>query len=190
MSAKENISRIQFHASVQPPEEFLHAPAIHVGTKKAATSLTRFRSILPSADEPAEDFKTRALAFSQHAVFHDDVLDDGQANEAHAQFLEAKGLPVTGSLRDSRSKPSNWKEGERIRQAIEALMENKILTYTNDSEDSGSLSHIVPSPHMNVRGRNMVDPQEQPVLPMDYSDVAPSSRTKRDRLRGHGQNNS
>jgi hypothetical protein len=169
----------QFHASVEPPNEFLRAPLLHVGTEQAAEEISKFT---PNRNE----YVTHELAFSDHVQFHDDNLSDDLANEAHARFLEQKGMTPTKTVSDSRSTTpmSPMIRGiheSKLSAAVEALGQNKVLRYINVAEDRGSTSHIVPAPHMNLRQMGQADPQKQPVLPMDYSGVAPSARTKRER---------
>lgn len=180
MAAVEHTSRIQFHASATPLEEFTHAPVIHVGTKAASKALIRDREIF-APDERRRGFKTHALAFSQHAQFHDEVLGDDEANEAHARFLEKRGIPLSTSVSDSRMSPIGkipLEQERRVNAAVRALTQNKIVSYENRAEDEGSISHIVPTPYLNMRTRGKKDPQKQPVLPMDYSGMEPSERTR------------
>lgn len=162
----------------------MRAPAMHVGERDAARGVINFRTILgPEAEKSG--FKTHALAFSKHAQFHDETLSDEEANEAHARFLEERGIQPSESVRDSRASsfidlPPDSEE--RVVRAVAALSQNKVLPYVNDGEGDGSISHVVPTPHMNMRSRGKPDPQTQPVLPMDYSTVNPSERTKQDRF--------
>lgn len=185
MSAADHNSRIQFHASAESLDEFMHAPVLHVGTRKAAKTLTRDR-LTYSQEDRGKTFKTHALAFSKHADFHDEVLSDEEANEAHAQFLEQRNIKPSSSVNDSRT--PNYRstlaplgQEKRIQGGVDALSRNKIVRYTNSTEDTGSISHMVPSPYMNMRSVGQKDPQKQPVLPMDYSPMEPSSRTRRDK---------
>jgi hypothetical protein len=183
MAASDYNSRIQFHASKADADEFMRSPAMHVGTKDAARGLVNFRNILGSGQETG--FKTHALAFSKHAVFHDETLSDEEANEAHARFLEERGITPSGSVRDSRASsfidlPADSER--RVTRATAAMGENKIVSYENSGEAEGTISHVVPTPHMNMRRRGKPDPQTQPVLPMDYSTVNPSKRTAMDRF--------
>lgn len=169
----------QFHSSVEPPTEFLRAPLLHVGTEQAAEDISNFSSRKSA-------YVKHELQFSEHAQFHDDNLPDDLANEAHARFLEQKGMSPTETVRDSRASlpMSPMLRGiheSKINAAVQALGQNKILRYRNEAEDRGSISHVVPAPHMNLRQMGQADPQKQPVLPMDYSGVAPSERTKRER---------
>jgi hypothetical protein len=171
----DRVLGIQFHASKEPIEEVMRAPAIHVGTRDSAESLTRFRVNRP---EDSEKYKTHALGFSKHAQFHDVTLTDEAANEAHAKFLEEKGMQPTPSIRDSRMFGSDWDHsGHTVSPALEALKGNKILRYVNTGEAEGTISYVVPTPHMNMRRQGQKDPVEQPVLPMDYSGIDPSNRT-------------
>lgn len=164
----------QFHSSKEPIEEIMRAPAIHVGTRDDAEELSRYRS------KTEKGYKTHVLGFSKHAQFHDVTLSDGAANEAHSRFLEEKGLTPTKSVHDSRLTPFELLyENHNPESALAALKENKILRYVNSGESGdGSISYVVPSPHMNLRRQGHKDPMEQPVLPMDYSGINPSDRTK------------
>ncbi len=168
---------LQFHSSELDEDEFMRAPALHIGTKNAATEIGRNqqRRIYP-------------LRFSDHTQFHDEVLEDDVANEAHAQFLEGHGLTVPLTVNSSRLTVPRPGSGEdyhgkltKAGAAADSLRQNKVLRYINSAEDSGSTSHIVPTPHMNVYRWPNRDPQAQPVLPMDFSGIDPSERTRKDR---------
>lgn len=169
----------QFHGSPLPPSEFMKAPAIHVGTKKAAGYE---RVSTPDAYK---------LHFSEHAVFHDEDLSDEEANAAHSRFLAVRKLPVPPSVStsamftDEDDLPDTEdlsREERAIRSAVTALGENKILRYKNMIEDYGSTSYVVPSPWLNMRQPGKKDPQKQSVLPMDYSGAVESETTKHSKL--------
>jgi hypothetical protein len=182
----------QFHASKEDPSEFMHAPAIHVGTKDAARDL--------KVSYLVRGRKVHALAFSEHADFDPDVYDDDIANEAHARFLRQKGLEVPGTIRDSSwdTADAGWARRvtheDDVQKALRSLQENKVVSYRNSAEGvkkvftpgsldpvtEMSISHIVPSPYLNMRTRGTADPASQPRLPMDYSMMEPSEQTKRE----------
>ena len=173
-----------FHGSSAPLDEFMRAPLLHVGSRAAADEMAK-----------AHRGHTVTMHFSQFAEVHPERLTDEEANEAHRQFSEARNFPVEQGIKDS-SLPRQWRGrldgstiGEfpiynndehknKIQRAVAALGENKVLQYENSVEDAGSTSYIVPSPHMNMREPGTADPQKQPVLPIDYSGVSLSERTK------------
>lgn len=181
-------SNVVFHGSSVSSDEFMRAPLLHVGSRAAADEMTK-----------AHRGHTVTLHFSQFAEVHPERLTDEDANEAHRQFAEARNFPVEQGIKDSslyRQRVHTYVPGEidstvrevpvydddehknKIQRAVAALGENKILQYENSVEDKGSTSYIVPSPHMNMREPGTADPQKQPVLPMDYSGVSLSERTK------------
>lgn len=182
MAASDNLNKALFHSSTVAPDQLMKAPLIHVGTQRAARDIQDNREV-----------SSRITKFypSQHAEVHPEVLSDEEANEAHRQFVEARNYPLHLTVKHSalpRRSVDDHADGtvpayetdaqkRRIQAAVQALSENKILQYENFAEDSGSLSYVVPSPHMNLRRKGGRDPMKQPVLPMDYSGVAPSNKT-------------
>lgn len=145
---------------------------------------------MEEAVDEAVSSKIKPFDFSKHAQFHDVTLTDPEANRAHSLFLQHHKLPVPSSVSSSATDlfSKNTMNEENVQNALQALKQNKILRYENtedvefiDHEGEPSLSYVVPSPWMNLRQSLGRDPMEQPVLPMDYSQVNPSEKTRRQR---------
>lgn len=185
-----------YHGSnLQSPKDFMRAPLIHVGTQDQANQMiehpeSRFDDhMAPNTRWPiGRSFPgVHKLQFSQFAEFHPRVMDDKHVNIAHAMLLNKNKMHWdTGAL------PEHFKEYEdhpEVKEALAALEGNKIVPYHNvwetpidregypkkDTKPSDHISYLVPSPNLNLKRGNRRDPQQQPVLPMDYSG---SSNTK------------
>lgn len=204
------------HGSMLPRREFMKAPILHVGERSAAEFLLKEQlygtqrplkgNVTESQLRSDLERRTHPLDFSEHAQFHDVELSDTEANRAHKQFMQSKNLPVSQLVSMSTyheyGDPRTTGSDARVRGAVEALKQNKILRYRNTRdmtedekfnfdypEDAGddyephTKGYVVPSPWLNMRMTRRKDPMEQPVLPMDYSDTMESETTKRARNR-------
>lgn len=149
-----------YHGTRAPKEEFMNAPVVHVGSHKSASSRV-------GVTWPGAAAQLHRLQFAEHVEFHPEVLTDAEANTAHDLHATAHGLRTPESVADGV--PSSYNR-PRVWSAVDALKANKILRYENAIEAPGDISHVVPSPSMNLKGgRRSKDPSTQHRLPMDYS---------------------
>lgn len=190
-----------YHGSnLVDPEEFMRAPLLHVGTQDQANQLienpeSRFDE--PNARWPiGRSFPgVHKLQFSQFAEFHPRVMDDEYVNIAHGLLLQKNKM----GWGDSNSAiPEHFKDMEshpEVQEALQAFESNKIVPYHNvwetpidkmgnprqDTKPSDHISYAVPSPRLNLKRGNRRDPQQQPVLPMDYSGTSDTDLSNRAR---------
>ena len=174
--------------------EFMKAPVIHVGSAdQAAQRINPHWSYKtnddgePLYDEPEDVPNVQRLAISPHAKIHPVTVPDDIANEAHAHFLQEKGHNVPASINLSRS--SHGVEHPLVKSALNALRQNKVVPYQNNTEtpdldydmmDNESIryhttSYMVPSPSLNMAQFGGKQTLTQPTLPMDYTGVMPES---------------
>jgi len=198
MTAKDNINRDLFHASDLPEEEFMKAPAIHVGTygqaAKRADDIT-----LPTAEQRADiregfiqpeevyEHKIHSTPLSEHAKVYPVTLTDKQANRVHSRFLRQKDINPSPSVYSSTlgyGGNRNFEESSLIEdRALAAMNRNEVIKYENTREISESEdgfephSFLVPSPIINL------SQMSQRALPMDYSRIVESETTKKTRTR-------
>lgn len=191
-----------YHGSPYAPEEFLKAPAIHMGTADQAAQVLSPNWAEKRDDEgflydtPEEVPGVNEFQFSKHSRIHPPLLTDAEANAAHAQFLESKGHMVPPSVQASRQRDGY---SSRVARALGALHRGEILKYRNDVEGpTGAalhslyesdlderdiqdhfISYIVPAPSMNLVQFGHPDPKTQPTLPMDFTDALPESQQTR-----------
>lgn len=175
MGRRQHFSRGIFHGSEFPPEHYLKAPLIHVGSWDSALASVdpqNKRSIPDEwGDTPHSDYEKKVTAFdvSPTASVHRVTVPDKIANEAHAHFLRQQNLPVPESVAASRS--FHGKDHPLVKTALKALNAGKIVPYTNDYEmardsdgfavetynedgtvDEGpEISYMVPNPKLNLR---------------------------------------
>lgn len=184
-----------FHASRFPKEEFTAAPTIHVGDIGAAVSRESYmRGFISERNAP---WSIHAVKPSEHMEFHGELLGDDEANAAEARYLEKSNYPIPQSVQESMRPIEDYGSARSIVRAARALAANKAVQYENPVE--GGISAIIPSPHFNVSTHRMrpneidretvkvtdtsalegmEDPHQQTVLPMDYSGMKQSKRTK------------
>lgn len=192
-----NINRDLFHASDLPEEEFMKAPAIHVGTYEQAervaeltTGVTReqIKDIQEGFIKPEEvyEHKIHSTPLSEHAKVYPVTLTDQQANRVHSQFLSQRNIKTPPSVAGSTlgfRENRNFEESTLVQdRALAAMNRNEVIRYVNSREtrwdeygDSDPHSYLVPSPVINMRQMS------QRALPMDYSGIVESETTKRTR---------
>jgi|LauGreDrversion4_2_1035121.scaffolds.fasta_scaffold164382_2 hypothetical protein len=191
-----------YHGSnMENPDQFMRAPAIHVGTQDQANQ------IIEDPDSRFEEGFTpkqtrwpigrsfpgvHKLQFSQFAEFHPNVMEDKIVNIAHAMLLHKNKMHWdTGAI---PTHYEEYKDHPQVQEALQALESNKIIPYHNvfeqpvdkfgrhtEHEANARLSYLVPSPRLNLKRGNRRDPQQQPVLPMDYSGVSETKTSQRHR---------
>jgi hypothetical protein len=188
-----------FHATNQPPEEFMKAPTIHVGEHAAALDRMGFMGKLRNKFESAP-YDMYAIQPSEHMEVHPEKLSDPIANAADYRYLRKRGYPVTQSIDDSLPdmKKLSYKDARQVVGGARALAQNKALMYENTVEGGESL--IIPAPHHNAAivtslteskgtmttDKEVQDPHTQTPLPMDYTVLQQSEVTK-DHRRGRGR---
>jgi hypothetical protein len=206
MAAKDNINRDLFHASDLPEEEFMKAPAIHVGTYGQAAKRaddTTFPTAEQRADiregfmQPEEvyEHKIHSTPLSEHAKIYPVTLTDKQANRVHSRFLKQRDINPSHSVYSSTvgySGNRNFAESSLIEdRALAALNRNEVIRYVNNRETPAQdiedaiageaapdpHSFLVPSPIINL------SQMSQRALPMDYSRIVESETTKKTRTR-------
>lgn len=199
MAAKDKINRDLFHASDLPEEEFMKAPAIHVGTYGQAAKRaddTTFPTAEQRADiregfmQPEEvyEHKIHSTPLSEHAKIYPVTLTDKQANRVHSRFLKQRDINPSSSVYSSTvgySGNRNFEESSLIEdRALAAMNRNEVIKYENtheysdyEDDDSGPHSFLVPSPVINL------SQMSQRALPMDYSRIVESETTKKTRTR-------
>lgn len=171
MAAHEVLNFQLFHGSTVPADEFLKAPALHMADNYRE-SLSEVRQM--ARNDPSRRGETQIHGFnvSEHAKIEDEVFSDEVANRAHLLLLRRHGLFPSDSVVDSAA---YYPSPESVR-AFRHLKNNRIIKYQNGVTDG--ITFVVPSPHMNLYKEGDKDPQQQPVLPMDYSMTNPSERSK------------
>jgi hypothetical protein len=201
-----------FHASKAAPEEFMSAPTLHVGTLNSAVDRAtniddwELENPLPGMEDDFSPQDIHKITISEHMTAHPKILSDKEANIANVRYLKKAGHFVPGSLRDTAkgfSQDITYQGARDIVSAAKSLGRNSVVAYRNESEDPGSISMIVPSPHFNARVTGVLrgtdreeiqaglkdfdpakdikkvrgpkkDPHKQEVLPMDYSGLQES----------------
>lgn len=163
-----------YHQSHLQKHQFMSAPFLHLGSRGSAVERT------------GRDSSLHSFKLNPFTNIHPEVFTDREANEAHAQALERRGIAVTGEVAVSR----NFSDTDRARRAREALESNTPIIYENTAEikmhwhplDRRRLSMIVPSPKMNLVGRYSTrNPHPSPLLPLDYTPMEEGEVTKRHR---------
>jgi hypothetical protein len=199
-----DINRDLFHASDSSKEEFMKAPAIHVGTYEQAervaeltTGVTReqIKDIQEGVIRPEEvyEHKIHSTPLSEHAKVYPVTLTDQQANRVHSEFLRQRNIKTPSSVVSSTlgsfgSRSRNSEESDLVEdRALAAMNRNEVIRYVNSREtrwdeydgygDSDPHSYLVPSPVINM------SQMSQRTLPMDYSGIVESETTKRTRTR-------
>lgn len=174
-----------FHASNVPEEEFLRAPALHVGSHGVADFVRSDNS----HEFPA--YNIHQFKVSPHATIHPHVFSDDEADEASAELYRQHGASY------------EYGEGRGYEsEALNALRNNRIIMYSNSAESdthipynegrrgkgfdvsvrpTTGISLVVPNPMMNLHRKGMRAPTSQPVLPMVYTGAIPSQRTVSER---------
>lgn len=173
-----------FHASNVPEEEFLRAPALHVGSHGVADFIRQDNS----HEMPA--YNIHQFKVSPHATIHPHVFSDDEADEASAALYRQHGASY------------QYGDGYYDSPALNALRENKIIMYSNAAESDAhipyddnrwgkgfsgavrpttNISLVVPNPMLNLHRKGMRPPTSQPVLPMTYTGAITSQRTVRER---------
>jgi len=198
MAAKDHINRDLFHASNLPEEEFMKAPAIHVGTYGQAMKLAAHRDpltaeqkddILNGSTTPEEIYedKIHGTPLSEHAKIFPVTLPDDLANRVHYEFLKDRGIDPPPSVErsiygsNSFTKHLTYDEKELlVNRGLAAMNRNEVIRYVNEREisddeyaESEPHSFLVPSPTINL------SQMSQRVLPMDYSGVVESDVTRK-----------
>lgn len=178
-----------YHQSRLQKWQFMGAPFLHLGSEKSAKDRGAY----------FEGSQIHGFRLNPFTSIHKEVLNDIEANEAHAQALENRGLAIPGAIFGSRVGQSFAGEPvdlDKIGRAVEALGKNSPVIYDNSAEgamhwhplDRRRLSIVVPSPRMNLMGRyakKNVHPS--PLLPMDYTEMTEGELTKKHRrLRQQG----
>jgi hypothetical protein len=197
MAARDYINRDLFHASDLPAEEFMKAPAIHVGPLAQAEARAR-DTIEPVAGHKWSDLmqeKIHSTPISEHAKVYPVTLTDKQANRVHSRFLSNRGIKTSPSVLSSTlgyEGNRNFEENSLIEdRALAAMERNEVIRYVNNAEARYSLtldqvrsgnvprlsdvdvhSYLVPSPVINM------SQMSQRALPMDYSGIVESETTK------------
>jgi hypothetical protein len=180
-----------YHGTNLPSDEVMKAPSIHAGTEDAAYA--RLHDLGYTSYHQA----TLELTPSEHLEKHPVMLRDDEANAADARYLKKSNYPVPRSIEQSAtsSDDMDYKTARRIVGASRALARNHMVMYQNDFESG--LSVIIPSPHHNAALTNVTssdklvsgktvkgtrnktkDPHKQTPLPMNYSTLQVSNRTK------------
>jgi hypothetical protein len=180
MAAKDNINRDLFHASNLSEDEFMKAPAIHVGTYEQSAKMADAIGGLT----PAED-RIYNTPISEHAKVYPVTLTDRQANRVHSRFLSQRNIKTPRSVQSSTlgyEGNRNFAEDSLIEdRALAAMNRNEVIRYVNNKEtpddDSDPHSFLVPSPVINM------SQMSQRALPMDYSGIVESETTKKTRTR-------
>lgn len=185
------------HGSKEPPEEFLKAPLIHVGSEDQAAHVINpnWRDKMgddgyPLYDQAGDVEGVHGMRLSKHAKVHPITFPDDIANEAHRHFLSDMGMDASLGVQYSSS--YHGKDHPLVSRALGALKSNKIVRYSNTWESpdhdwssydnmsdakADTYSYIVPSPSLNLVQFGQKDPQKQRMLPMDYTGVMPESKT-------------
>lgn len=178
-----------YHQSKLQKWQFMEAPFIHLGSRNAAKDRGAY----------FEGSQIHGFRLNPFTSIHREVLNDIEANEAHAQALEKRGLAIPASIYGSRVGQAFAGEPvdiDKIGRAVEALGKNSPVLYDNSAEgamhwhplDRRRLSIIVPSPNMNLMGRYAKKNQHpSPLLPLDYTEMNEGEITNRHRkLRKQG----
>lgn len=178
MSRKEHFVSGLYHGSEFPPEHYLKAPLIHMGSWDSAIYAVdpqNERSIPDDwGGDRLEEYEKKVTEFlpSPTASVHRITVPDKIANEAHAHYLQQMGLPVPLTVSSSRS--FHGKSHPLVKSALKALNAGKIVPYTNDYEmardsegwaleqynddgsidDSPEISYMVPTPKLNLQQFN------------------------------------
>ena len=185
------------HGSHVDPEEFMKAPLLHVGTAEQAANIINpdWHQKVDDEDFPLYEHAgdvpgVHEMRLSEHVKVHPITFPDDVANEAHSHFVSDMGLTPPASVLYSRS--HHGREHPLVSRALSALKSNQVIRYHNEVEtpdwdmssydlDSDARavaqSYIVPSPSLNIAQFGQKDPQEQRMLPMDYTGVMPESET-------------
>jgi len=192
MAAKDYINRDLFHASDLPEEEFMKAPAIHVGTYEQSAKMADLttdatpeqrKDINEGFMRPEEvyEHKIHSTPISEHAKVYPVTLTDKQANRVHSRFLAQRGIKTPPSVTGSTlgySGNRNFEESALVEdRALAAMNRNEVIRYVNRIEtpddESDPHSYLVPSPVINL------GQMSQRVLPMDYSGIVESETTRK-----------
>lgn len=187
-----------FHATNQSPEEFMKAPTLHVGNMSSAVERMNYMSNFRTSMRVAP-YNMYALQPSQHMEVHPEKLSDPIANLADYRYLKKRDYPVPHSISDSLPSKSDisYQDARQAIRGARALAQNKAIMYENDVEGGDSL--IIPAPHHNaalvtslteskgtmVTDKEVKDPHPQAPLPMDYTGLQESRRTKEFKLKGY-----
>jgi len=188
--------RDTFHASNLSEEEFMRAPAIHVGTYGQAAKMADIITDTTPAQRRAinegwlqrEDIysdKIHSTPISEHAKVYPVTLTDKQANRVHSRFLSQRDIKTPPSVQGSTigyEGNREFAENSLIEdRALAAMNRNEVIRYVNTREtpdaDSDPHSFLVPSPVINM------SQMSQRALPMDYSGIVESETTKESRIK-------
>lgn len=203
MTAKDNINRDLFHASDLPEEEFMKAPAIHVGTYDQAAKMAKLtttetpqqrKDIIEGFMKPEEVYedKIHSTPISEHAKVYPVTLTDQQANRVHGQFLAQRGMnappSVFGSTFGGRNpfhkefNESSYMQDMLIeKRALAALNRNEVIKYVNSKETPIQREgEEEPDVHSYLVPSPVINMSQmsQRALPMDYSRIVESTVTK------------
>ena len=169
-----------YHRSSRSQKEYMKAPIIHVGTLDQAASLIP----PPQPQDPRTDEGMTRYKISKHASIFPRVVSDEVVNLAHANNFEDMGLSPSGNVTHAlyggskETVVNHWAS-----QVSDALKANQIIPYVNYHEKSkNAMSYAVPSPWMNLSRHDKPDPLSQPPLPMDYSGMAVSEKSAKQKV--------
>ena len=188
--------RDTFHASNLSEDEFMKAPAIHVGTYQQSAKMADLITEVTPAQKRAinegwlekEDIsadKIHSTPISEHAKVYPVTLTDKQANRVHSRFLNQRDIKPTPSVAGSTigyDGNKNFAESSLVEdRALAAMNRNEVIRYVNTREtpddESDPHSFLVPSPVINMRQMS------QRALPMDYSRIVESETTKNSKIK-------